>query len=106
MGITYADDTDVTIKQDYQRLAEIDAAISELYAKITAIVGTAQEYTLVGSRTIKNPMLGELNTAIAGLEKQKRIYERRVWYSKGFVGRNTADHGGERSGCDPGDVDC
>ena len=105
MGITYAADTTVTIKQDYQRLAEIDAAISELYAQITGIIATGQEYTLVGSRTVKNPMLGEINSAIEGLEKQKGKYEKRVWYHKGFTGRNDSDHSGSRSGKDPGDID-
>ena len=105
MGITYEADTNVTIKQDYQRLAEIDQAISELYAKITAILLTAQEYTLVGSRTIKNPEIAAIESAITGLEKQKSKYEKRVWMHKGFTGRNDSDHSGSRSGRDPGDID-
>jgi hypothetical protein len=105
MGITYASDTNVTIKQDYQRLAEIDAAISELYAKITTIVATGQEYTLFGSRQIKNPLLADINNAIDGLEKQKAKYEKRVLYAKGFTGQNNADHSGRGVGQDPGDVD-
>ena len=105
MSIAYKAETAVTICRDDQRLAQIDAAIVELYTKITSIIATGQEYTLVGSRTVKNPMIGETMTMINDLEKLKGKYERRVLYAKGFTGKNDSDHSGTNAGKDPGCVD-
>jgi hypothetical protein len=55
MAITYGD-----LKEE---LAEVEAAIREL-------VQTGQEYTIVGSHTIKNPKLGELQSRSSVLRKR------------------------------------
>jgi hypothetical protein len=95
MGLTYADDTNVTIKRDYQRLAEIDASISSAYAAMDVISAEGiQEYTIVGSRTIRRATLADLSSLIVELEKQRNKYEKRVYMAKGFTGRNHADMGG------------
>lgn len=95
MGLSYATDTNVTIKQDYQRLAEIDASISAAYAAMDVISSNGiQEYTIVGSRTIRRATLADLSALVVELEKQRGKYEKRVLMAKGFTGRNHADMGG------------
>jgi hypothetical protein len=98
MSITYATETAVTIKRDDQRLAEIDAQISNCLTLMTSITtGTAQEYTIFGSRMVKNAAIAELTNTIDALEKLKGKYERRVLMARGFTGRNHADMRGHSS---------
>ena len=107
MGITFKPDpADVVICSDEQRLAQIDAALVSLYTSLTTVTtGTAQEYSIDGSRMVKNVALDHIRSSIADLEIQKRRYEKKVLRAKGFTGRNNADFSGQRRGRSSGDVD-
>lgn len=59
--------------------------LEAVQAKILSILQTGQEYTIVGSRSVKNP---ELTALVA----QERKYTRRLVRANGALGRNQSDH--------------
>ena len=66
-------------------MAVTDREMYDLYRdKIKNILQTGQEYTVQGSRAVKNPALVEV-------EAMAMKYERRLLRANGFTGRNVAD---------------
>jgi hypothetical protein len=52
-------------------LAEINAERSAIKSKLLEISSTGQEYTVVGSHSVKNPTYQVLEARLARLDKQK-----------------------------------
>ena len=65
-------------------LSDINANIDAINSKITEIMQTGQEYTVVGSHSVKNP-------AISDLRSQLQYWERRKYRYLGYTGRTAPD---------------
>lgn len=58
------------------------AQLTAIQAKIDNIIATAQEYTIVGQHSIKNPDLVDL-------ENQRSRVRKRILRKSGYTGRTT-----------------
>lgn len=56
-------------------LKDMKEALAKVEAKITSIYDTGQEYTIVGSHTVKNPDLEQLETQAARLRRRIFRYQ-------------------------------
>lgn len=68
-------------------LANLKAMLAAVEAKINEVLATGQEYTVVGSHSVKNPTLAEL-------EKQAARIRRRIYLYQGYTSRTAPDFGG------------
>ena len=64
---------------------EYRAKLTAVEAKIDNIIATAQEYTIVGQHTIKNPTLAELE------DQRSKLRKRILRKMKGYTSRTTPD---------------
>lgn len=65
-------------------ITELRTKLTAIEAKIDNIIATAQEYTIVGQHTIKNP-------AISELEAQRAKIRQRILRKSGYGGRTRPD---------------
>jgi copper homeostasis protein CutC len=55
-------------------IAQLKAMLANVEAKINEVLTTGQEYTVVGSHSIKNPSLAELEQQASNLRRRILLY--------------------------------